>query len=214
MSTKSRSVRLGVAVIAASALHLVTACESKPSLQERYSDKPPSSGTASAPHASASAKPKPSASASANRPRVPRPVPIGSAGPIQPNAPQEQQMMAIQYCIAMASPTPADPIFDEAAVTAMIKKLGPAVRSADKGKTPPDPVSLKGKRVIAMEMAIGCTPKAPANILASRAGIPLKKAYDAGILVLKCHDNKWACHQSTRTPEDVLCHAAPRRQPL
>ncbi len=214
MTTKTRPACLGAAVIAASALHLMSGCDSKPSLQDRYTDKPPASGTTTAPRASASARAKPSASPSANRPKVPRPVPIGSSGPIQPNAPQEQQMMAIQYCIAMASPTPADPIYDEAAVTAMIKKLGPAVRSADKGKTPPKPASLKGKRVIALEMANGCTPKAPTNILASRAGIPLKKAYEAGILVIKCHDNKWACHQSTRTPEDVLCHAAPRRQPL
>ena len=204
---------LGSAALALCALQLISACESRPSLQDRYADKPAGSGTASA--ASASARPKAAASASASaagpRKMPPRPVPLGSSGPIQPNAPQEQQMMAIHYCIAMASPNPSDPIFDEDAVKAMIKKLEPAVRSADKGKTPPNPVTLKGKRVINLEMATGCTAKAPANILAARASIPLKQAYDAGILVIKCHDNKWACHQSTRMPEDVLCHAAPRR---
>jgi len=211
MSTSS----WGLAALSLSALQLVSACEGKPSLQDRYTDKPAGSSTTSA--ASASAKPKasPVASATASaRKMPPRPVPLGSSGPIQPNAPQEKQMMAIHYCIALASPQPSDPIFDEDAVKGMIKKLGPAVRSADKGKTPPNPVTLKGKRVIAMEMAIGCTARAPANILAARAGIPLKQAYDAGILVIKCRDNKWACHQSTRVPEDVLCHAAPRRQPL
>jgi len=213
MKTQSRTV-MGAAILAVGALHLVTACESKPSLEERYAETTAASSSASAPRASTSAKPQAAASASANRPKVPRPVPIGSSGPIQPNAPQEQQMMAIQYCIAMASPTPADPIFDEAAATAIVKKLRPAVRSADRGKTPDVPASLEGKRVIALEMANGCTAKAPANILTARAGVPLRDAYDAGILVIKCHDNKWACHQSTRTPEDVLCHAAPRRQPL
>jgi hypothetical protein len=28
--------------------------------------------------------------------------------------------------------------------------------------------------------------------------------------VIACRDNKWECHQSTRDPDDVLCHAAPR----
>ena len=38
----------------------------------------------------------------------------------------------------------------------------------------------------------------------------LKAAYEAGILVIACRDNKWECHQSTRDANDVLCHAAPR----
>ncbi|UQA56052.1 hypothetical protein [Polyangium aurulentum] len=141
----------------------------------------------------------------------PRPVPIGSSGPIQPSAPPDIQMMAIQYTIAMVTPRGGEPLVDKDYVERMVKKLEVAVRTADKGKTPPNPVKPdKGNRKLVVDMGKGCTEKTPENLLHQRAGSSLKEAYEAGVLVVSCHDDKWECHQSTRIPEDVLCHAAPR----
>jgi hypothetical protein len=163
----------------------------------------------------ATAAPPPTATATAMAPTKrempPRPVPIGSSGPIQPSAPPEDQMMAIQYTLAMVTPQGTDPIIDRAYLEEIMKKLEAAVRTADKGKTPPNPVQpAKGSRKIEVNMGRGCTDKVPANLIAQRAGSSLKAAYDAGILVISCRDNKWECHQATRDPADVLCHAAPR----
>lgn len=142
----------------------------------------------------------------------PRPVPLGSSGPIQPSAPVDQQMMAIQYTIAMVTPRGTDPFVDKEYVERIVKKLEVAVRTADKGKTPPNPVKAnKGNRKLEVDMGKGCNENVPENLLHQRAGSSLKEAYEAGVLVISCHDDKWECHQSTRIPEDVLCHAAPRR---
>lgn len=121
-------------------------------------------------------------------------------------------MMAIQYTLAMLATTPSDPSVDKAYVDDLAKKLAVAVRTADKGKTPPDPVVVeKGSRKIRVEMGSGCTDKVPTNLVVGRAGSSLRAAYEAGVMVVSCHDARWECHQSTRDPEDVLCHAAPRR---
>src|SRR5262249_5803326 len=93
--------------------------------------------------ASATASAAPTARAVAapsKHPMPPRPVPLGSSGPIQPSAPPDQQMMAIQYTIAMLAPGPTDPLVDKAYVEDLVKKLEVAVRTADKGKTPANPV--------------------------------------------------------------------------
>lgn len=142
----------------------------------------------------------------------PRPVPIGSSGPIQPSAPQEDQIMAINYTIAMMAPQGMDPqTVDKTYLDSITKKLEGAVRTADKGKTPPDPIKVEhAGRKIKVEMGKGCTDKVPSNLIAQRAGSSLKEAYEAGVLVISCHDDKWECHQSTRDPADVLCHASPR----
>jgi hypothetical protein len=141
----------------------------------------------------------------------PRPVPLGSSGPIQPSAPPEQQMLAISYTLAMVTPRGNDPLTaDKAYTDEVVKNLAAAVRGADKGKTPPDPVKLqKGNRKIEIQMGKGCTDRIP-SMLAQRAGSNLKAAHEAGVLVISCHDDKWECHQSTRDVTDVLCHAAPR----
>ncbi|WP_437760397.1 hypothetical protein [Sorangium sp. So ce1389] len=179
---------------------------------------PGASPSASAPPAAESAAPAPSAAAApaapsaAKREMPPRPVPIGSSGPIQPSAPPEQQMMAIQYTLAMVSPQSTDPLVDKAYLDAIVPKLAAAVRTADKGKTPPNPAkATKGNRKIEVDMGKGCNERTPSNLLAQRAGSSLREAYDAGVLVVSCHDDLWECHQSTRDPSDVLCHAAPRR---
>lgn len=140
----------------------------------------------------------------------PRPVPLGSAGPIQPSAPPDQQVMAIQYTLAMVAPDPLDPLVDKGWIEATAKKLAPAVRAADKGKARPEPVRVdKGHRKLVLELGRGCTESTPAAVLRGQ-GVHLTQAYEAGVLVVACHDDKWECHQSTRDPEDVLCHAAPR----
>ncbi len=166
--------------------------------------------TATAAPTPASAAP-PEVKAPAKKPMPPRPLPIGSSGPIQPIAPADQQMMTIQYTLAMVTPQSTDPIVDKTYLDGILKKLETAVRTADKGKTPANPVqTAKGNRKIEVNMGKGCTDKVPANLIAQRANSSLKEAYEAGILVIACRDNLWECHQSTRDPEDVLCHAAPR----
>ncbi len=155
----------------------------------------------------------PTATANAvTTPMPPRPVPLGSSGPIQPTAPAEQQMMAITYTLAMVQPRGNDPLtVDKSYLDDILKKLEGAIRSTDKGKTPPNPAKgARGNRKIEMDMGKGCTDKLPSSLL-QRAGSSLKGAYEAGVLVVSCHDDKWECHQSTRDPKDVLCHAAPRR---
>ena len=194
------------AVLLASALALATGCD----------DEPAKKGSATTTTAIAVATATATASAPAavtTTPRVmpPRPVPLGSSGPIQPSAPAEQQMMAIQYTIAMVSPQPTDALVDKGYVADIVKKLEVAARTADKGKTPANPAkATKGNRKLEVELGKGCTEKTPSNLIAQRAGSSLKAAFDAGVLVVMCHDDKWECHQSTRDAGDVLCLAAPR----
>jgi len=190
-------------------LLLLAGCDDKPPGSK---GAPTATATAEAPAAtSAALAPPPPPPAPVKKPMPPRPVPLGSSGPIQPSAPADQQMMAIQYTLAMVSPQSTDPILDKAYLEEIMKKLEAAVRTADKGKTPPNPVQpAKGNRKIEVNMGRGCTERVPSNLIAQRASSSLKAAYEAGILVISCRDNKWECHQSTRDPEDVLCHAAPR----
>ncbi|MEJ7731010.1 MAG: hypothetical protein WKG00_17560 [Polyangiaceae bacterium] len=194
------------------ALGLLAACDNRPPLEDRVPGaKVPDGGAEAGASATAPATAAPTATATAaKRPMPPRPVPIGSSGPIQPSAPPEQQMMAIQYTLAMLSPQATDPLVDKPWVEDIVKKLEASVRGADKGNTPANPVKAdKGNRKLHVEMGKGCTDKTPANLL-TRANSTLKAAYDAGVLVVMCHDDKWECHQSTRDPDDVLCVAAPR----
>lgn len=187
---------------------LLTACDDpKPA--------PASSGALTTATASTDPAAEPTASVATQpkrRQMPPRPVPIGSSGPIQPSAPAEEQMQTIQYTMAMVAPGPTDPLLDGPFEEELVRKLEAAVRTADKGKTPPNPIiTEKGGRKIRVEMGNGCTDTVPANLVKGRAGLTLEQLYKAGILVISCHDAKWECHQSTRDPADVLCHAAPRR---
>ncbi|MCK6586308.1 MAG: hypothetical protein L6Q76_01860 [Polyangiaceae bacterium] len=192
------------------AVLLLAGCDNKPPGSQQSAPTATASQAPAVPTSAAVAPPPPPA-APAKRPMPPRPVPLGSSGPIQPSAPADQQMMAIQYTLAMVSPQSTDPIVDKAYLEDIVKKLEVAVRTADKGKTPANPVQpAKGNRKIEVNMGRGCTERVPSNLIAQRANSSLKAAYEAGILVISCRDNKWECHQSTRDPEDVLCHAAPR----
>ena len=209
MSRAARLVSVAAALSVAGSLALAGCDDAKPAPGASASAL---AATSAAPAATAA----PTASATAAPvipaiPMPPRPVPLGSSGPIQPSAPPEQQMLAIAYTLAMVTPRGNDQLtVDKAYTDDIVKKLEAAVRGADKGKTPPDPVKLqKGNRKIEIQMGKGCTDRIP-SMLAQRAGSNLKAAYEAGVLVISCHDDKWECHQSTRDITDVLCHAAPR----
>jgi hypothetical protein len=202
MSVSMRTRGLLLAAIA------LAACDDKPA--------PTSAATASAAtegataSATAAPAPAPTPTAAASIPMPPRPVPIGSSGPIQPSAPPEVQMQAIAYTLALVTPQGMDPLtVDSGYLEDTLKKLEVAVRGVDKGTTPANPSkAAKGNRKIEVEMGHGCADYVPSQLL-KRAGTTLKAAYDAGVLVIACHDDKWECHQSTRDPKDVLCHAAP-----
>lgn len=195
------------ALVLACALAASIGCDEPPGTKAGASASATSATTVAVAAPSATAAPLPKAF-----PMPPRPVPLGSSGPVQPSAPPEQQMMAIGYTIAMVSPRPSDPDVDAGYVESITKKLDAAARTADKGKTPPNPVkATKGSRKLEIELGKGCNERTPVNLLVQRAGSSLKAAFDAGVLVVMCHDDKWECHQATRDPADVLCLAAPRR---
>jgi hypothetical protein len=152
-----------------------------------------------------------SASASRAREIPPRPLPKGEWGPIQVTSPLEVQQKALSYSYAMATPGPDDPPVDAEFLAALIKKLEPALRSADTGSKGAESVKpVQGDRKIELEMGGGCSQKTPVNVVAQRANIPLARLAHSGILAVQCHDARWKCIQSTREPDDVLCVVAPR----
>ncbi len=120
-------------------------------------------------------------------------------------------MQAIAYTFALLTPRGNDPLtVEQGYLDDVLKKLEVAVRGIDKGNPPPNPVKTSnGNRKISVDMGHGCADYVPSQLL-KRASTTLKAAYDAGVLVIACHDDKWECHQSTRDPKDVLCHAAPK----
>jgi hypothetical protein len=119
-------------------------------------------------------------------------------------------MMAIAYTLALVTPRGNDALtVDSTYLDEVLKKLDVAVRGIDKGKTPPNPVHAeKGNRKIVVDMGHGCVDHVPSQLV-QRASTTLAAAHEAGVLVIACHDDRWECHQSTRDPKDVLCHAAP-----
>jgi len=193
------------------ALVALASCDDKPAAPAETAAASSAPTAPTAPTAPASAAPTATVSIPAI-PMPPRPVPIGSSGPIQPSAPPEQQMMAIAYTLALVTPRGNDPLtVDSAFLDDAVKKLGAAARGIDKGKAPASPArATKGNRKIEVDMGHGCSDHVPAQLVL-RAGTTLQAAYEAGVLVIACHDDKWECHQSTRDSKDVLCHAAPRR---
>ena len=179
----------------------IVGCEDRETLEERVLGKDTSSASsATATTSSASAKPKASAKP---RKMPPRPVPIGSHGPVQPSDPPQTQMMAIQYTLAMIAPQPGDPVLDRQSIDAVAKKISVGGVTA---------LGEKGHRLLTINMKRACKPDTPKTMAQTRGGVSLKELFKMGVNVVKCHGNKWACHQSTRDPKDVLCHAAPRRR--
>jgi len=141
---------------------------------------------------------------------VPKPQTMVSAG-----SPQETQMKAIGYMVAMRAPRPDDPSADEAYATELVNKLKPVVLAMDKG---PDKAKwnrvemVAAGRQIDLLMSSGCDAKAPFNAVVQRLNIPLATLRSHGVLVIRCNDTKLQCLQSVRDPDDVLCTTAPRHK--
>jgi hypothetical protein len=136
-----------------------------------------------------------------------RPVPKPETM-VSQSAPEETQMKAMTYMVAMRAPHPDDPNADEAYATEVMNKLKPISLAIDTG---PDKSRwnrtevIAGGRQIDMYMSLGCEPKTPFNAVVQRANIPLAVLRSRGILVVRCYDTKKQCLQSTRDPDDVLC---------
>ena len=160
--------------------------------------------------AGAGAAPSPSASFAMPERPIPKPQTMVGAG-----APQETQMKAIGYMVAMRAPRPDDPPADEAYAADLVNKLKPVVLAMDKGpdKAKWNRVEMVAKgRQIDLMMSDGCDAKAPFNAVAQRLNIPLATLLSHGVLVIRCNDTKHQCLQSTRDPDDVLCTTAPRHK--
>jgi hypothetical protein len=136
-----------------------------------------------------------------------RPVPKPETM-VSQSAPEETQMKAMTYMVAMRAPHPDDPNADEAYATEVMNKLKPISMAIDTG---PDKSRwnrtevIAGGRQVDMYMSLGCEPKTPFNAVVQRANIPLAVLRSRGILVVRCYDTKKQCLQSTRDPDDVLC---------
>ena len=141
---------------------------------------------------------------------IPKPQTMVSA-----SAPEETQMKAIGYMVAMRAPRPDDPPADEAYAADLVTKLKPVALAMDKGpdKAKWNRVEMVAKgRQIDILMSDGCNAKAPSSAVSQRLDIPLSTLLSHGILVIRCNDTKHQCLQSVRDPDDVLCTTAPRHK--
>lgn len=151
----------------------------------------------------------PASAAMPERP-VPKPQTMVSA-----SAPEEVQMKAIGYMVAMRAPRPDDAPADEAYATDLVDKLRPVVLAMDKGpnKAKYNRVEMVAKgRQIDLLMSDGCDAKTPFNAVTQRLNVPLATLLSHGVLVVRCNDTKRQCLQSARDPDDVLCTTAPRHR--
>jgi hypothetical protein len=134
---------------------------------------------------------------------------------VSASAPEETQMKAIGYMVAMRAPHPDDAPADEAYATELVTKLKPVVlamdRGADKAKWNRVEMVAKGRQIDLL-MSDGCDAKAPFNAVTQRLNVPLATLLSHGILVVRCNDTKHQCLQSVRDPDDVLCTTAPRHK--
>jgi len=161
------------------------------------------------PPSDAGSPPAPASVAMPERP-IPKPQTMVGAG-----APQETQLKAIGYMVAMRAPRPDDAPADEAFATDLVAKLKPVVLAMDKGpdKAKWNRVEMQAKgRQIDLLMSDGCDAKAPFNAVAQRLNIPLSTLLSHGVLVIRCNDTKHQCLQSVREQDDVLCTTAPRHK--
>jgi hypothetical protein len=153
--------------------------------------------------ASTDAAPPPPASFAMPERPVPKPETM-----VSQTAPDEVQMKAMTYMVAMRAPHPDDPNADEAYATDLMNKLRPISVSMDPGDNKQKWNSAEveaGGRQVLLKMSAGCDAKMPFTALVSRANVPLATARSHGVLVIKCADQKKQCLQSTRDPDDVLC---------
>jgi hypothetical protein len=172
-------------------------------------------GDSAAPVVSALPPPKEAGAppaASVAMPERPIPKPQTMVGA---SAPEEVQMKAIGYMVAMRAPHPDDVSVDEAYAADLVTKLKPVVLGMDKGpdKAKWNRVEMVAKgRQIDLLMSEGCDAKAPFNAVAQRLNVPLTTLLSHGILVIRCNDTKHQCLQSVRDRDDVLCTTAPRHK--
>jgi hypothetical protein len=171
-------------------------------------------GDATAPVVSAAppvdAGPPPAKSVAMPERPVPKPQTMVGAG-----APEETQMKAIGYMVAMRAPHADDAPADEAYATELVGKLKPVALAMDKGpdKAKWNRVEMVAKgRQIDLYMSDGCDAKAPFNAVVQRLNTPLATLLSHGILVVRCNDTKHQCLQSVRDQDDVLCTTAPRHK--
>lgn len=154
----------------------------------------------------------PPSAASVKMPERPIPKPQTM---VSSSAPEETQMKASGYMVAMRAPRPDDAPADEAFTTDLVAKLKPVVlamdKGADKAKWNRVDVVAQGRQ-IDMLMSSGCDAKAPFNAVVQRLNVPLTTLLSHGVLVLRCNDTKIQCLQSVRDKDDVLCTTAPRRR--
>ena len=141
---------------------------------------------------------------------IPKPQTMVGAG-----APEETQMKAIGYMVAMRAPRPDDPPADEAYAAELVTKLKPVAlamdKGADKGKWNRVEMVAKGRQIDLL-MSAGCDAKAPFNAVTQRLNVPLATLLSHGVLVVRCNDTKIQCLQSVRDQDDVLCTTAPRHK--
>jgi hypothetical protein len=143
-----------------------------------------------------------------------RPVPKPETMVTQ-NMPEEVQMKAISYMVAMRAPHPDDANADEAYASDLVTKLKPVVLAMDHG---PDKARwnrvemIASGRQIDVYMSEGCDAKTPFNAVVQRLNVPLPTLLSHGVLVLRCNDTKRQCLQSVRDQDDVLCTTAPRHR--
>ena len=171
-----------------------------------------------APVASApSAKPAavdagPAPTASVAMPERPIPRPQTTVGMTMP---EEVQMKAIAYMVAMRSPHPGDANADPTYAGELATKLKPIIlgmdKGADKAKFNRVEVVANGRQIDLL-MAGGCDEGTPKRAVVGGANVPLATLASHGVLVVRCNDVKFQCLQSTRDAEDVLCTTAPRHK--
>jgi hypothetical protein len=150
----------------------------------------------------------------AGRPPMPeRPIPKGQTI-VGAGMPQEVQMKAITYMMAMRTPHPDDANADPEYAKQLVEKLKPIVLAMDKGadRRLNRVEMVANGRQIDLLMAGGCDDKAPMNALVQRAGVPFPTLLAHGVLVVRCNDAKIQCLQSVRDVDDVLCTTAPRHK--
>jgi hypothetical protein len=171
-------------------------------------------GDADAPATPTTAPPReagaPSPPASAPMPERPVPKPETM---VTASMPEEVQVKAIAYMVAMRAPHLDDPPADEAFANDLVNKLKPILLAADKGPNKPQwnkvETFAKGRQ-IDLFMSEGCDPKTPYNVVSQRANVPLTTLLAHGVLVVRCNDTHRQCLQSVRDPDDILCTTAPR----
>ena len=199
--------------LATLSLLALTACdkeEKKRALVDSVVGDAAAAPVVSAPPPPEAGAPAPTASVVMPERPIPKPQTM-----VTQNAPEEVQMKAISYMVAMRAPRPDDPPADEAFATDLVNKLKPVVLGMDKGpdKQRWNRVEMVAKgRQIDMYMSEGCDAKAPYNAVAQRLNVPLTTLLAHGVLVLRCNDTKRQCLQSVREQDDVLCTTAPRHK--